>query len=331
MSVSPDPPFYHYDDTVAVSREYFYKVAVVYSGGEEILSDYCSVKTPADMAGMAPPTGLRGRSVRDGADIKIGLKWNLLDIPGVTYQISRIPAGSVSVPASIDPDAEYYCYDTTPPTLGVTYTYTVSAAVSGFSTPPSAELEIVNIPDPQVDLAPDLDFDPPRAGVTILWNGYTGAGYEIYRSSGPDVFPNSPVTPAIPGDPAGNNYFDDQVGAGTYYYKVRAKVGAAYNAYSQVTAPVEIPAAPAGVTISTVPSLSISWTPVSGADGQEVDGYEVQWSLDADFSSIASYAGPYTSPFIHSPGTGIWYYRVRARKGNYFGAYSSPAGPVTLP
>ena len=139
--------------------------------------------------------------------------------------------------------------------------------------------------------------------------------------------------------PARNNtgnvtFTDGNVTQGsTYVYRVAAENVAGLSAYvGPTTVPVDVPAAPSGVTATAVRQgngerITATWDAVPGATG-----YSVQWSTSPTFATVngsASTAG--TSFTTGTISRTTWYVRVSAVNGLGSSAWSSTVSVAPAP
>lgn len=168
-------------------------------------------------------------------------------------------------------------------------------------------------------------YQPSGGGIGIKWNKVLGAShYELWR--GTSLSGSFTKIATI----SGTSRVDSSVSPGrTYYYKVRARNGNSYGGYSLVVSRrVSLQAPKVTIINRNAYSLRIQWNTVAGASQYEV------WratSPSGKYTKIATMKGTnYRIDGGLSPAR-PYYYKIRARYGNVYSAFSAYKGGRTLP
>ena len=166
------------DSNVTPNATYYYKIAMVDSGGEGLLSAGDIAATPNGEP-LPPPV-----LVAVAGDTEVDLQWT--QIPGaVTYNLWKLPAGERTW-IHIEEYLEGTTYADTDVIPGIMYTYQVAAgndvAEGALSVPARAMPGSSALPEPVAAASvtgPDYGAGPT---VTVSWTPVLGAeGYHLYR------------------------------------------------------------------------------------------------------------------------------------------------------
>ena len=337
----------NYSDTgLAAGTVYNYRVAATDAVGN--VSGYSSVAsatTPA-AADTTPPTVPAGLKANAVSSSQINLSWVAsTDNVGVAGYLVQRSQGTGSANYSQIATPAGTNYSDTGLAAGTVYNYRVAATdaagnVSGYSSVASAT----------TPAAPDTTPPTVPAGLSAVTNGSSQinlswvastdnvgvAGYLVQRSQGTGSANYSQIA-----TPAGTNYSDTGLAAGTVYnYRVAATDAAGnvsgYSSVASATTPAAPdttpPTVPAGLSAVTNGSSQINLSWVASTDNVGVAGYLVQRSQgtgSANYSQIATPAGTNYSDTGLAAGT-VYNYRVAATDaaGNVSG-YSSVASATT--
>lgn len=163
-------------------------------------------------------------------------------------------------------------------------------------------------------------------GIGIKWNAVKGAAqYEVWRATSTNGAYTKIATVT------GTSRVDNNRAVGTrYYYKIRAKNGTSYSPYSAVSNYMLTLAKPTNLTSKSVNAfrLRVDWKAVQGATHYEIWR---SYSKTGGFKRIAIIP----SANLHRIDSGLqtslpYYYKVRAKTGNSYSAYSDVVMGRTL-
>jgi fibronectin type 3 domain-containing protein len=262
------------------------------------------------------PSGVSATYLGNG---RIRLEWN--PMAGATaYQIWRATAqgGPYSPIGSTD---ETWFVDTVP--APGSYWYQIRGAngggVSAFSTAAGS----VATSGPAPAAPTNVDGSYANGKVHLTWTASTGAvGYQVFRSGA-----QTGTYTAI--GSTTNLWFDDTVGPGSYWYKVRA-VNADNGAgpFTQpfgVVVPQPSPSAPANADGSyDNGKVHLTWDAVAGAVGYQIFRSTTQ---AGSYGAIGSTTNTFFDDTV-APGSTFWY-KIRAVDGNNNqGSFTQPIGVV---
>ena len=310
-----------YTDTTGLSANtlYYYRV-FTYDG-----SQYSATSTDNSFTSWDYPDQVTGLTATDGEPISLSWSAPASDDTITGYKVYRDTVFLKTVVGTSTTDS--------PPTLGQSYSYTVSA-VSGvgegsqstsasaiYGTPPDPPTSVqTSITDPNAN---PLDIFIQYSSPTNVGSG-TLTGFEIYRDA-------SLITTVG----LVSSYTDTVPSSGTYTYLVRAVSthGTSTDSNtSNITTPT-IPNAPASVTtsipnINTAPStVVITWTSPSSNGGSALTGYNIY----RDSSLITNVGGgvlTFTDTDIKTVNT---QYTYEITAVNNVGESSSTTSNITTP
>ncbi|MCU7829568.1 MAG: fibronectin type III domain-containing protein [Candidatus Thiodiazotropha sp. (ex Myrtea sp. 'scaly one' KF741663)] len=232
--------------------------------------------------------------------------------------------------SSKDGRSTFFFYDTADKLLGE------------YDTSLNFQKEYVYLTNQLIATISDVPTTPPSISVstpdgagnhTVSWGAATGnlTHYEVVQSADPFapeagelVYSGSALSYSL------------SAPSGTYYYFVRACNGSEcgdYQANSSDCAVIGVSSAPCMPASVSVPSSSgtgsynVSWTLSEGT----VTEYQIQESLQADFTAINQSYTSSTSPLIiNGKGDGTYYYRVRACNGGNCSSYVEASQGVSV-
>ncbi len=158
------------------------------------------------------------------------------------------------------------------------------------------------------------------SSIKVNWASVNGAiGYRVYRST------SYSGNYTMVGNTDSTSYSDDNLSSGTaYYYRVSACNGSGESPQSTYCTATTVLDAPTGLSAASTSSgsITLSWSPVSGAAGYRVyRSSSASGSYSRLESNITSTSTSYTDNNL-SPGT-TYYYKVSAYKGTVESAQSS--------
>lgn len=296
------------------------------------------------------PTDLAASIVGNGNNRRFRLTWNDNSITETSFVLQRTTNGTTwtNVGTLTSPLGEPNTHGTRVLTdsssnVSTAYRYRVAAvntvgyggafpSVSATSLSPEIG---VNGPAAPTQLTAALQSGPPRVALTWRDNANNEARFLLERSiDGGTTFTRLATVPARTG--TGNVTFtDNTVNQGaTYVYRVAAENVAGPSSYTApVSVTVDVPSAPSGVTANATPQgsnerITVNWTAVAGATG-----YQVQWSTDPGFATVAGSGTTPAGVTTFTTGTlprVTWYVRVRAVNvlGSSAWATAPPLAPV---
>lgn len=159
--------------------------------------------------------------------------------------------------------------------------------------------------------------------VTVTWTASTDAsgvaGYRVHRGTTADFTPDNDST--LAGQVTGTAFTDQDLTAGTYYYKVIAvdvagNLSPASAAAQAVVPDLTAPTSPTGlIGVVSGDAVALSWT--ASADAVGVTGYRVYRGVSADFAvddDGVTLVGEATDTALEDAGLtpGTYFYRVLA-------------------
>jgi len=295
------------DSGLASSTGYYYTVAAVNSGGPGALSAEAAATTF-----VTAPAQVTGFSATGGSN-KVTLNWTLT--PNATgYNIYRSTSSGAEVLIKAGFTSNAFSDPTViPVTL---YYYKVCGVNSGGSGAMSSEasaIPILAVPAKPTGLAATAGVRQ----VALRWNAVTGAkSYNIYRSttSGAETLIASGIT---------TNAFTNTglANGATYFYKVTAVNAAGQSALSsQVSGrTTALPGIVTGLTATRSGSITLKWTPVTGATSYVVYRSTAKGTETLYKSGVTLATFTDTSVSKNT----IYYYRVCAVDAAGYGALSA--------
>jgi|GEM_PF-602849 len=301
---------------LAAGTTYFYVVTSVNASGESVESAEVSAATaPAPPVPVAPgaPTSV----IATGGTNQATLSWGTVDT-ATSYNVYYSTVSGVTktngtkITGATSPTVQTGLIDST------TYYYIVTAVNSAGEGAASVQVAATTLTPVPAPVAPAAPTGVTATGgtnqATISWPAVTNStSYNIYWST------TSGVTKANGTKVAGvtSPYVKTALSAGTTYYFIVTAVNSVGEsaASSQVSAattaaPVPVPAAPTGVTATGgANQVTISWSPVSGADT-----YNIYWATASGVTvagtKITSASRPYVQTGLAASTT--YYYIVTA-------------------
>jgi hypothetical protein len=122
------------------------------------------------------------------------------------------------------------------------------------------------------------------------------------------------------------------VGATKYYVGVAGRSADGWGTWSGTNNGVTIPGATAGLALGAITTTGMTATWATGTNGPEITGYDITYSVDADFASATTTTSTTLSKALTGllPGT-KYYVKVRAKNATDTGAYGSTVSQTTLP
>lgn len=295
---------------------YYYVVTAVNASGESVESAEVSAATaPAPPVPVVPAAP--ASVIATGGTTQVTLSWGAVDTAtsyNVYYSTTSgvTKANGTKISGATSPTVQTGLLDST------TYYYIVTAVNSAGEGAASVQVAATTLTPTPAPVAPAAPTGVTAAGgtnqATISWPAVANStSYNIYWST------TSGVTKANGTKVAGvsSPYVKTALSAGTtYYFIVTAEnsVGesAASSQVSATTAapPVPVPAAPTGVTATGgANQVTISWSPVSGADS-----YNIYWATATGVTTagtkITSASRPYVQTGLAASTT--YYYIVTA-------------------
>jgi len=307
-----------YSDTgLTLNTDYYYRVFTLANGIPSATASNTASQTTWNV-----PDQVTGVTAQDGNPITISWTQPNSDDIITGYKLYRDTNYIKTVTGTSTTD--------TPPNLGQTYSYTVSA-VSGVgegSQSASASAIYGNPPDPPTGVStsinnPNLNpFD-----ITVSWSAPTNVGtgtltgFEIWRDG-------SLVTTVG----LISSYMDIVPTVGTYTYTVKAVSthGTSVDSNSaQITTP-NVPDAPQGLTLSidnpdpSPLTVTVTVSPPLNDGGSTITGYNIYTSTD-DITYTLQASNTSNPSNITVPNAGVWYFKAEAVNGVGVGALSNNA------
>jgi len=308
---------------LASEKTYYYKVYAY--NNNNVISPPSEV-VPATTKGLPPAAPANVSAVKNSSSPtnSIIISWDTVG-NATGYKLYYSTDGGSTFTEVTIPSTSYTHNGLSPNT---TYYYKVAAYnVNGTGSPSSVvSAKTDNVPPPTTP-ANVSAVATSSSSITVSWNSVTGAtGYKVYRSNS-ESGPFTEVATSL------TSYQHSGLTSGTtYYYKVIAYNGGGESSPSGVVSATTPPGKPTASAAASENNITVSWTPVSGADG-----YYVYYS--------ASSSGPFTTQVTGSPATSAttsinltglsygttYYYQVVAYKGSVKGDLSNVASATTKP
>jgi hypothetical protein len=256
-----------YSDPQTTSTAYYYTVTAVYPSGEGAQSMEASAA--AELAAPAAPTGLT--AIANGTS-EIDLSWTAGSAGGGpvdSYVIEQSTDGT-NFSYYDEVDGSTTTYEDTGASDGTTYYYAVYASNAVGDSASTASANAATSLAPPTNLTADGVSDTE---IDLSWSNAsaTASGISISRSTD-----NVNFTPLTTLAATATTYTDDDASPGTtYYYQVTATEGSAMStaaAANAQTTPANLTTLTATANApSATSSVVLSWTPVTGATGYEID------------------------------------------------------------
>ena len=160
----------------------------------------------------------------------------------------------------------------------------------------------------------------------VDWSEVTGAtSYELQEDDNPDF-----TSPTVRYNEADSQYQVYGQDTGLWNYRVRAISASGNGPWSNIQSVGVAPGAPNLSDISNPDGdgdYLLDWSEVAGAEG-----YELQEDDNLGFTSPATrYTGTDSQYQVYGQGTGLWYYRVRARSTGGDGPWSGIKSVARVP
>lgn len=322
---------------------------------------HCHILSHEEMDMMRPvglalpprkPTGLTTAFVGSGNNRRIQLTWNDNSITETSFVLQRTAngtawtdVGTVSSPLSQANTHGVRTFLDTTGNASTPYRYRVVAVNTvgyGGAFPSMAVKSVsdevgVNVPGAPTQLTAALQAGPPR--VTLTWrdNASNETGFVLERSTdGGGSFSRLGPIPARTGTGNTVTFTDSNVSLGaSYVYRVAAENVAGASAYAgPLTVKVDVPPVPANVSATATRQgsnerITATWSSVPGASG-----YQVQWSTDPGFGTVAGTSSPGAGSTTFTTGTltrTTWYVRVRAVNVLGSSAWATPPPVAPAP
>ncbi|RMG95410.1 MAG: hypothetical protein D6706_12085, partial [Chloroflexi bacterium] len=265
----------------------------------------------------ATPTGLQ--AVSDSRQVT--LSWS--QVPGATYELFWSTAPNVTTASSKIPVGAATSYTHTGLTNGTTYYYAVRAMKNGGVSALSSITSAV----PYLQTPSILNLVPRSGQIQVRWTPITGATYELFWSTAPNV---TTASTKISIGPYPYYWHNGLTNGTTYYYAVRAVKNGAVSALSPIRSAV--PQVPVVSGLSAAPgkaqTILLKWNPVAGAT------YELFWSRSPNVTTASSkIVLGQVSSFSHTPpkvGV-IYYYALRTVMNGLVGSLSNIVSARAIP
>ncbi len=276
------------------------------------------------------PTGL----VATRGNETVTLSWSApthdggSQITGYNVYRGTTPGGEGTVPFATSTSTDYTDNDVT---NGVTYYYVIRAVNSIGAGSPSSEVS--GTPATVPDAPATLTATGGQGTVHLTWTAANSGGspvtnYKVYRatSSGAETLLTT----------VGNvTSWDDQVSAGTYYYRVSAMnaVGEgalSHEAFATATPPpaLTVPSAPQNLSASPAngKGIQMSWAIPASNGGSPITGYRVYRGTASGGETLLTTVGNVTTFKDTSTTRGVvYYYKVVAVNSVGDSAFSNEA------
>ncbi|MBI2900321.1 MAG: fibronectin type III domain-containing protein [Planctomycetes bacterium] len=267
----------------------------------------CSKEDEDSSTPTSPPTAPSGLIAVASSSTSVDLSWTDNSADETGFEIYRAP-DAVTFALIATTVANVVAYSNTGLTASTTYTYRVRAVNDAGG---SAFTSDVNVTTPATITAPTglLGTVTGATQVTLTWS-YTPPAptdFRIERSPDNVVFAEIGNTP----DGVTLTFNDTAAIVGTNYYRVRARVGAAYSSYSgTVVVVLSAPIAPTALSASPISSGSIKLTWTDNSNNEQ--GFRVYRSFTGASGTyiLRATVSPNTTTYTDSglfPSTTYWY------------------------
>ncbi len=274
---------------------------------------------------MNPPSNLITTMVSSS---QVDLSWtdNSTDETGFSIERKTGAPGTYAVIGNVGPNVTTYSSKTLIQTTtyyyrvraksGSTYsTYSNEIGATALPMNPPSGLTAAVVSSSEIDLS-WTDSSTDETGFSIERKTGTSGTYAVIGNVGPNVTTYSSKT---------------LIQTTTYYYRVRARSGSTYSAYSNEVSATALPMNPPSNLTATVISSSqidIFWTDNS----TDETGFSIERKTGAlgTYTVIGS-VGPNVTTYSSKNliQTTTYYYRVRAKSGSTFSAYSNEVSAST--
>ena len=252
-----------FDYTVKTGSRYYYVVVAV--GGK---SGRSAAPTVRSARVKSPPPLSLGSVTATGGNGRVSLSWSARGATSIrVYRSTSATVNLKSKPIYSHTVTSASGFTDTKVTNGTTYRYVVQAVV-GIRHATSHTLTAVPVAPPA-----SVTAVGGPTGVAVAWTTTSTKGvngFNIYRSTSPDVPLTSPIHVAQPGD---TSWPDTSAAIGTtYYYVVEAE---SLHGMASTPGPIggaTAVAAPSPSASATDSDVTLTWTP----NGVGVTGYEVR-------------------------------------------------------
>jgi transcriptional regulator CtsR/regulation of enolase protein 1 (concanavalin A-like superfamily) len=318
-----------YNNTgLAPATTYFYRVRATNAIGDSAYSNESSATTPE--IPPDPPSGLAATAI---SSTQIDLAWTDNSTNETGFKIERKTGASGSYTQIATVGAAVIGYSDTALAVNTTYYYRVRATNAGSDSAYSSEANattlnaIPSAPSSLVATAVSI------SQINLAWtsNSVNETGFKIERKTGAGGAYNEITTVG-----AGVTTLNDTglTANTTYFYRVRATnvVGdSAYSNETSATTQITAPAAPSGLTASSISTTQINllWTDNSANEtGFKIERKTGSGGTYAQIATVGASVSSYSNTGL-TPGT-TYFYRVRATNTGGDSAYSSEASATAL-
>ena len=302
---------------------YYYRVRAKSGSTYSAYTDEVS----ATVLPMNPPSGLATTVVSSS---QIDLSWtdNSTDETGFSIERKTGASGTYAVIGSVGSNVTTYSsknliqtttyYYRVRAKSGSTYsTYTEEVSATVLPMNPPSGLTTTVVSSSQIDLS-WTDNSTDETGFSIERKTGASGTYSVIGSVGSNVTTYS-----------SKNLIQTM----TYYYRVRAKSGSTYSTYTDEVSATVLPMnPPSGLTTTVVSSsqINLSWTDNS----TDESGFSIERKTGASgtyavIGSVGSNVTTYSSKNLIQ--TTTYYYRVRAKSGSTYSAYTEEVSATALP
>ncbi|MDR2592233.1 MAG: fibronectin type III domain-containing protein [Chitinispirillales bacterium] len=302
------------DSNLLYGTTYYYKVSACNGSGEGSQSNYCDASTI-----LNAPTNVSANSTSSSS---ITVTWSPV-FGAIGYRVYRSTSSSDNYTQVGSGTSSTSYTDNNNLSSGTTYYYKVSAynnrSVESALSSYVSVMTILSTP-PNVSAS-----STSSSSITVSWPSVNGAtGYHVYRSASAsgNYTQVGDVTDTT-------SYTDTGLDPGmTYYYTVSAYNGAGVESLQSsntyATTGFNSPSNVSATALSSS-SISVSWSPVSGAEGYYV--YR-STSYSGSYYKVATAYSTTCKDDNVSPGA-TYYYKVSAYSGAVESSQSSPPASAT--
>ena len=302
---------------------YYYRVRAKSGTTYSVYTDEVS----ATALPMNPPSGL---AVMVVSSSQIDLSWtdNSTDESGFSIERKTGVSGTYAMIGSVGPNVTTYSSKNLIQTMtyyyrmraksGSTYSaYTDEVSATALPMNPPSGLTAMVVSSSQIDLS-WTDNSTDESGFSIERKTGVSGTYAVIGSVGSNVTTYS-----------SKNLIQTM----TYYYRVRAKSGSTYSAYTDEVSATALPMnPPSGLTVMVVSSsqIDLSWTDNS----TDESGFSIERKTGASGTyAVIGSVGPNVTTYSSKNliQTMTYYYRVRAKSGSTYSAYTDEVSATALP